>query len=342
MISASLKKMFLVVILSGMTSMVFADDAPVYDVDNYPPQFDGQSDATNAAPPPSADEQAATAPPAAHISSSAAASAPALPQAVPLSTEQRLARAEQQITNLQHVDSVSRLNTLQTEVQTLRGQVEDLTHQLQQMQTQQRAMYSDLDKRLGNKSAVEKTLPEIVDKKPVKSAVKVKLKEPAAKPVSPPAQSVSATPDISSAKPLVAGSPSAAQPDVAEEQQIYQTAYDLIKAKKYNEAISALQNMLQKYPTGQFAANAHYWLGELYGLLGKNEQSAVEFAKVVKDYPDSPKVSDAQLKLGLSYAAQLRWSEAKSAFKKVINHYPGTASSHLASEQLKQIRVAGH
>ena len=132
------------------------------------------------------------------------------------------------------------------------------------------------------------------------------------------------------------------QPNVAEEQQIYQTAYDLIKAKKYNEAVKTLQGMLQKYPSGQFASNAHYWLGELYGLMGKNDQALTEFSSVVQNYPQSPRVSDAQLKVGLIYATQMKWPDAKSAFKKVINHYPGTTSSRLAAEQLKQIKQAGH
>ncbi len=100
--------------------------------------------------------------------------------------------------------------------------------------------------------------------------------------------------------------------------------------------------MLQKYPSGQFAANAHYWLGELYSLLGKDDSSAAEFAVVVNQYPDSPKVSDAQLKLGMIYAGQFKWQEAKAAFKKVINRYPGTSSARLATEQLKQIKLAGH
>ena len=96
--------------------------------------------------------------------------------------------------------------------------------------------------------------------------------------------------------------------------------------------------MLKKYPSGQFAANAHYWLGELYGLMGKNDQAVTEFGAVVQNYPDSPRVSDAQLKVGLIYAAQFKWSDAKSSFKKVINRYPGTASARLAAEQLKQIK----
>jgi tol-pal system protein YbgF len=132
------------------------------------------------------------------------------------------------------------------------------------------------------------------------------------------------------------------QPDVAEEQQIYQTAYNFIKAKKYNDAVSALQGMLKKYPSGQFASNAHYWLGELYGLMDKNDRALIEFSAVVKIFPDSPRVSDAQLKVGLIYASQSKWSDAKMAFKKVINQYPGTASARLASEQLKQVKLAGH
>lgn len=237
-----------------------------------------------------------------------------------LTLEQRVARAEHQIGTLQRTDAPAKVETLQSEIQSLRGQVEQLTRQVQQMQTQQRTLYSDVDKRLANQQS------PVVDKKqavipnetiPLDSvALKIKQKPPLTK--------------------------TDQQPNVVEEQQIYQTAYDFIKAKKYENAIVALQGMLNKYPTGQFAANAHYWLGELYGLLGKNDQSAAEFSHVVKSYPDSPKVSDAQLKLGLIFAAQFKWIEAKVAFKKVVNHYPGTASARVASEQLRQIKIAGH
>jgi len=152
-------------------------------------------------------------------------------------------------------------------------------------------------------------------------------------------------PAPSTVKPLPSASVAVktmAQPNVAEEQQIYQTAYNLIKLKKYGEAVNTLQSMLKRYPSGQFASNAHYWLGELYGVMGKNDQALSEFATVVKTYPDSPRVSDAQLKVGLIYATQLKWSDAKLAFKTVINRYPGTTSSRLAAEQIKQIKQAGH
>jgi len=267
--------------LSSITTVVIADDAPVYDADNFPPQFDGHSasDASNG-----------------NTSHTNVSSAPKQSQ----TEEQRITRLEQQIENQAQSTSSSKLETMRTEIQSLRSQVEELTHQLQQVQNQQKSMYSDLDKRLTTTSSS-------------KAVVAV---DAAPKEASPPKK----------------------QPNVAEEQKIYETAYELIKVKKYDEAVTTLQKMLQKYPTGQFAANAHYWLGELYGLLNKNDQSANEFSAVVKNYPDSSKVADAELKLGLIYAAQFKWAEAKAAFKKVVILYPGTASARLASEQLKQLK----
>jgi tol-pal system protein YbgF len=358
MMKSLLTKLFLVVMLAGITSSVWAEDAPVYDVDSYPPQFD------NSAPPPPpanhandrADADRSQSGPPAQTFGTQDAPAPAEPEqqavatppAQSLSVDQRIARLE----NAVHADVSTKVADLQTEVQSLRGQIEDLTHQLQQLQTQQKSQYSDLDKRIshGGSGSTASAAAATADDanlddeapapvKPKKAAKKAAVADDASA-VGLPA--VATTP-VDEQKTTPAPNASAAnQPNVAEEQQIYQTAYNLIKAKKYNDAADTLQKMLQKYPSGQFAANAHYWLGELYGLMGKNDQSISEFANVVKNYPDSPKIADAQLKLGLIYAAQLKWPDARTSFKKVINHYPGTASAHLASEQLKQIKQAGH
>lgn len=318
MLSACIKRLLVVLALLSITFPVFAEDAPVYDVDNFPPQFDGEPVASTPSP--------AVKPEESYVPTQT------------LTQEQRLMRLEQQIKNLTHSDSTSKTEAMQTEIQSLRGQVEELSHQLQQTQNQQRAMYTDVDKRLGQ-SVTEKKAPQIL----ADNDVDVKKTSVTAASAAKAAQlarvaSTKKTPSASIVPAKITVNND--QPNVAEEQQIYQTAYDLIKAKKYNEAVNTLQKMLQKYPAGQFAANAHYWLGELYGLLNKNDQSADEFATVVKNYPDSPKVADAQLKLGLIYAGQFKWPDAKTAFKKVVSRYPGTASARLASEQLKQLKQA--
>ncbi|MDR3492765.1 MAG: tol-pal system protein YbgF [Gammaproteobacteria bacterium] len=322
---SNVKRTSVVMLLSLITLSAYAHVAPVYDVDNYPPQFDGQN------------EESAPAP----ISTPKVQSAPENMQAqsfVPdasLSLEQRVGRLEQQISNMLHDDSATKVNTVQTDVQALRGQVEELTHQVQLLQAQQKTMFMDLDKRVnkeltGSAGTASETPNTQADDTIPAAAPQTKLK------LAPPAAL------DKPAKTPVAVAATAAQPNGAEEQAIYQSAYSLIKAKKYSQAASTLQKMLQKYPTGQFAANAHYWLGELYGLLGKNDQAVIEFSTVVKNYPESPKLADAQLKLGLIYAAQFKWADAKTAFKMVTTQYSGTPSARLASEQLKQIKQAGH
>jgi tol-pal system protein YbgF len=340
MLKNFLKQTFVVAVLSSFATFSYAEDAPVFDLDSMAQQFDGQPETPlNQVPPSEQDPMVSQqAPPAEQ---------PMIKPDQPIEkAEQPLIKPDQPIEKVEQQSVIKsdhpieraeqgtiksephpiakaepagkeagKVNQLQNEVQTLRGQVEELTHQLQQLQTQQKTMYADLDKRV------------TTTKKPSEEEARKALTEKANDP------SKALAPKPVDTYP---------QPSAAEEQQTYQTVYEMIKAKKYNEGIAALQKMLQKFPSGAFAGNAHYWLGEVYSLAGKFEQSANEFSIVVKNFPNSSKVSVSQLKLGTIYASQSKWSDAKSAYRKVINQYPGTASAHLASQQLKQIKLAGH
>lgn len=296
-----------------------AAEAPVFDADHYPPQMDeqaGDMKPTDSEKNPSVNDQSTN-----HNSSSATQSEEEIYDNADQSTtdETPAAPAPSESVSL---ETKNKLEALQTEVQSLRGQLEELSHHVQQLETQQRNQYLDLDKRMTTIQMARQT--SAVESVPKKNT-STHLLDTSKKTVSKLDHST-----------LIS------QPNVAEEQQTYQVAYDLIKQSKYDQAIAALQKMLNKYPSGQFAANAHYWLGELYGLQGKNDQSAAEFTVVLKQYPDSPKVSDAQLKIGLIDMAEQKWSAARSVFNQIIDHYPGSASSRLAAEQLKQIKLAGH
>jgi tol-pal system protein YbgF len=317
--------------LLGVATYSSAHEAPVYDVNNLPQQqFDGaQAPARGSAPVsgPSSQKRVAEIPPDDNPLAGTDSSpdeiealateptpSPMLEKPrVSLSAPSRVSpvgmggRLEQQAD--MQAEMASKLEDIHAEMQTLRGQVEEMQHQIQILSSEQKTQFADLDKRVSAPQAEMPAVGMMTSKK-------------------------------KSAEALVTGEET--QPSGDEEQKIYQIAYNQIKAKKYDSAASTLQKMLEKYPSGQFAANAHYWLGELYGLMNKNEQSITEFTAVVKNYPTSPKVADAQLKLGLIYAAQFKWADAKKSFKAVIMNYPGTSFSRLAMEQLKQIKAAGH
>lgn len=334
---------------------VFAESAPVFDADAVQQQLDNNDQGQQEYPSPPPPGDTSFAPEAtqqqqtefqAGPSTVAVESSPSTPS---LSLSARVRKVEQQITNMQTTDSSARVEQLQNQIQALRGQVEALQHQLQQAQTQQKSMYEDLDKRLASQ-ATNADKPSLPSPAPDTSASNATGTPPIAAPL-PGKGKKGKTQLAKNAKQSDAAVPATAapaastangQPSLAEEQQAYQTVYNMIKAKKYSDAVNVLQTMLKKYPSGQFASNAHYWLGELYSSMGKTDPALTEFNSVVKSYPDSPRVSEAQLKVGLILASQLKWSDARLAFKSVVSHYPGTASAQVASQQLKQLKQAGH
>ena len=80
-----------------------------------------------------------------------AQAAPLAPAAAPtpqLSAEQRLARLERMLDNQGLVDLLVRLESLQAEVQRLRGEVEVQTHTIAELKKRQRELYLDIDRRL--------------------------------------------------------------------------------------------------------------------------------------------------------------------------------------------------
>jgi tol-pal system protein YbgF len=314
-----------VAVCLSLAAPAFAESAPVFDADAV--QDDGVGEQAYLPPPP--------APPAPDQESGSTF--------VPMQAQPQ--PEQQQVVS----NDAARVDTLQSEIQSLRGQVEQLTHQLDQVKNQQKtAPAQKVADEVKSAATEEAPAPKSLSARNNAASVNDGIQADNAdgddlSVATPPKLETPAKPVlIKTSKKQTISSETKAQPNVAEEQQIYQTAYNLIKARRYNDAVSALQGMLRKYPSGQFASNAHYWLGELYGLMGKNDQALNEFTVVVDNYPESPRVSDAQLKVGLLLASQLKWPEAKSALKKVINHYPGSASARLAAEQLKQIKIAGH
>jgi tol-pal system protein YbgF len=317
-----------VLALSLVSTFAYAEHtAPVYDVDS----MSNDSQATAAGTP--SDDNIKSALNQALTSSSEP----------PATVDQRVERIEQQLSNMQQSDLSNRLNSMQGEVQSLRGQVEELTHQLQDLR-QQREQHAAADpvqnKDLADQQAVS-PVPRVGDDEAgstPKAAHAKNLAKSGAQGLAKQTAVKQASAEHASKKTIAP----VEQPNLAEEQAVYQTAYNLIKVKKYNEAIASLQKMLGKYPSGQFAANAHYWLGELYSLTGENERAAGEFGIVVKQYPSNPRVADAELKLGLINATLLKWPAATASFKKVLSKYPGSTSARLAMEQLKLLKQSGH
>ncbi|WP_133137421.1 tol-pal system protein YbgF [Legionella rowbothamii] len=225
---------------------------------------------------------------------------------------------------------IDKIQTLQKEVQELRGQLEIQAHDLKLLQQQQVAFYKDLDSRLsGGASASAKLATD----KPAMD-LSVGSKEPGSRASSPAAQSNHVAKTASTSEPVVTP---VSRANPADEQISYLAAYELIKNKRYDDALGSMNTFVQKYPRGGYTSNAQYWLGELY-LVKKDYAKAIEhFDVVLKQFPTSSKSAASMLKVGYAYAEMGNKAEAQKYLQQVVRAYPNTPTAQLANSKLRTI-----
>jgi tol-pal system protein YbgF len=214
----------------------------------------------------------------------------------------RLLRIERVMTNQSLVDLAQRNEALQTEVRTLRGQVDELKFAADSQRDQQRELYADLERRL---QAVE---------------------------------GGGGSAAASTAKVNAGGLPVPEGNDRAN----YQAAFDRLKDSKYDEAVKAFKQFLASFPDSQLADNAQYWLGESHYVMKDFAQAQRDFRTVLDKYPESRKLPDALLKLGYCDYELKNWKEARASLTQVVQKFSDTTAARLASQRLAKMESEGH
>lgn len=202
-------------------------------------------------------------------------------------------------TNAQH-RMQQQLDTMQQEVNELRGSIELHNYQLERILDRQRELYAEIDKRMTN------MVPA-----PTGAAI----------------EAVNGSAQTNDGEAYSEN-----------ENEAYDKAVNLIlKDKLYEQAIPAFQSFLQTFPNSAYASNAHYWLGQL--LFNKQDwlAASVQFQALITNYPDSNKRADAMLKLGITEIERANTARAKQLWEQVITEYPDSPSSKLAEKRLKNL-----
>ncbi|CDZ77828.1 tol-pal system protein YbgF [Legionella massiliensis] len=247
--------------------------------------------------------------------------------------EVALARDNHDSSSSDSAELVNKLQGLQQDIQELRGQLEVQAHDLKMLQQQQLAFYKDLDARVrdGSSKSIQSAqlAPAEQPQQEVAAAPKVNLPTP-----SQPDQSASEE------KIITSGVINTARGNPADEQISYLAAYELVKNKHFDDALTAMQAFISQYPHGGYTANAQYWLGELY-MVKSNYPKAIEhFEIVLKQFPSSSKAAASTLKIGYALAASGKDSEAKFRLQQVIKNYPDTPTAQLATIKLESLGVS--
>ena len=216
--------------------------------------------------------------------------------------EARLIRVERVIDNQSLIELVTRVDLLQSEIQTVRGETETLAFQTDNAAERQRDLYVDVDGRL---QELELAVAQL----------QITLEELISEEEAPP-------PPI-----LLPGS----------DQDNYQSAFDLLRTGDYEEAASAYEQFLAVFPSSPLADNAQYWLAETYYVQRQYMAALPAFQLVVDEYPGSSKLPDALLKIGFCNYELQQWDAARDSLERVIREFPATTAARLATQRLERI-----
>ncbi|MEH0835221.1 cell division protein CpoB [Pectobacterium cacticida] len=186
----------------------------------------------------------------------------------------------------------------QRDIDNLRGQIQENQYQLNQIVERQKQIYQQIDG------------------------------------LSSPSSAASAA-DGSSPATGNAGAANVVTPSTGDVNADYNAAVALVLEKKqYDQAITAFQAFVKKYPDSTYQPNANYWLGQLNYNKGKKDDAAYYFANVVKNYPKSPKSAEALLKVGVIMQEKGQVDKAKAVYQQVVKMYPNTESAKQAQKRL--------
>lgn len=254
-------------------------------------------------------------------------------------TAQRLELLERRVARI--TELTMQVDQLQRENRELRGTVEQLGFELQQLERKQRDLYLDLDQRIGGDSggalapatgaaapAGSTAAPTGSAAAPTGSAAPAAVVRPrTAAPPSPPATASTVAPKA---------------PTTADRRRIeaeYQAAYALLspQQRRYREAAEAFDNFIAKYPDDQLTPNAHYWLGEAHYVSENNAGALKEFKQVIERFPNSSKAPGALFKIGRLQQAAGDGKAATASYRRVIADYPDSPAAGLAKQRLKQL-----
>ena len=246
--------------------------------------------------------------------------------------DERLKRIERLIGSEGLLKLFEEVESLGTEVRELRGQLEVQSHTIEQLKQHQRQLYLDTDQRL---QRIESAPPaQAAGPLPQPSAQPT----PAQLPASQTAEGTVPTPEPAPAASGAAGTTATTGVDPFAEQQAYQGAFDLLKSGRYEDAAIVFQQFIAEYPSGSYADNAQYWLGETYYITRRFAESVQEFQRLVAQYPNSQKLTHALLKIGYAHDELGNRAEAERVLGELIARYPQSAAAGLARKRLVSIR----
>lgn len=218
------------------------------------------------------------------------------------SLDKRVQSLEAMLNGKGLLDMQNQLEQIRQDVAQLKGDLEVVNHQLEDMRTKQNAQYTDLDTRVkGLESLAQQVTGQL-----------------GAGAASAPANGGDAKADASQ-----------------QEARAFSEAESLNQAGKYKEAFAAYDSFLKTYAGSKLAPDALYGMGYAQFALKSYKSSVATQQKFLESYASHPLAPNAMLSLANSQIQLGQIPAAKKTLKELIAAHPSAEVTPSAQKRLK-------
>ena len=120
----------------------------------------------------------------------------------------------------------------------------------------------------------------------------------------------------------------------------YQKALSYGAMGKYNDKMTYLNQIFERFNQSPLAAKSLFEIGNTYLVYDNNEMALLYFNNFRNRYPQNTLVKTALLNMGLIYYNTDRNNEALEVFDELLTHYAGTDEARDALSTVKNIYVS--
>lgn len=122
---------------------------------------------------------------------------------------------------------------------------------------------------------------------------------------------------------------------------LYQSALRDLSSGNLPMALQQFQDYLRFYPDTDLAGNAQYYVGEVYYRQGKYQEAVQAYDQVLERYPRGNKTAAAHLKKGFALVELKDRDAGMRELRELVRRFPASEEAKIARERFPSLGAAG-
>jgi tol-pal system protein YbgF len=256
--------------------------------------------------------------------------------------DSRVQKLDESIKNLGIIQLLNQIEQLNAEIARLRGQIEVMSNQNDQLTKRQKDFYLDIDTRL-------RKIEGTGDGSVPAAGVGAGLPNPTvsgpglAGGVPPPSAVGTVNGNVVPAVVLPTPGPTPPRntvPTYTKEQEnaAYDLGSNLFRRNDFSGALRAFEGFSRDFAGSSLVPNAQYWMGISYFNLKDYSNARNTQQELLKRYPESAKAPDAMLSIATIQQETNDVRSARNTLEDLIARYPGSEAATKGRTRLAQLR----